>query len=93
MWRSFQETAYAIPTVAAFQHTLPPPLLGLPVEDPPPPSKPLCVRIAGFSLRATLAVPTADRVGSGPMTRILGVRGTLVGRAPERQDEPEYRGQ
>jgi hypothetical protein len=46
---------------AAVKPPVEPSLLGLPGQDLQPPQKPLCARLAGFSLHAAQAVPAGDR--------------------------------
>ena len=48
---------------AAVKAPVSPSQLGLPDQDPQPPTKPLCARVAGFSLHAAQAVSAGDREG------------------------------
>ncbi len=48
---------------AAVKAPVSPSQLGLPGQDPQPPMKPLCARVAGFSLHAAQAVSAGDREG------------------------------
>ena len=82
---TFETDALIEQTAASLQQALAtavkapvsPSQLGLPDQDPQPPPKPLCARVAGFSVHAAQAVSARDREGLERLCR-YGLRSSFA---------------